>query len=204
MSEHDMVLDAPEVEADETYVGAQSSVPGTRVPDSCRKRSCSAWWSAMVDGSSSFRRGQQGQDNAAAARKISASMLRRSTRTDTRYTCSHSRANTLASNRRSTTTRRTPSALRTPTRSRTLSACSRRVSRTFHHVSKKHLARYCNEFSYRFNRRKDKPEAVRGDCEAADARRETALQDPHGFDNIGVLEPRFRLILSSLVALASS
>jgi hypothetical protein len=26
---------------------------------------------------------------------------------------------------------------------------------TFHQVSKKHLARYCDEFSYRFNRRKE-------------------------------------------------
>ena len=29
---------------------------------------------------------------------------------------------------------------------------------TFHQVSKKHLARYCDEFSYRFNRRKQQPE----------------------------------------------
>lgn len=29
---------------------------------------------------------------------------------------------------------------------------------SFHHVSKKHLARYCNEFSYRFNRRKEQQE----------------------------------------------
>jgi len=29
---------------------------------------------------------------------------------------------------------------------------------TFHKVSKKHLARYCNEFSYRFNRRGNQPE----------------------------------------------
>lgn len=28
---------------------------------------------------------------------------------------------------------------------------------SFHHVSKKHLGRYCNEFSYRFNRRHDQP-----------------------------------------------
>lgn len=29
---------------------------------------------------------------------------------------------------------------------------------SFHHVSKKHLARYCDEFSYRFNRRKEQPQ----------------------------------------------
>ncbi len=29
---------------------------------------------------------------------------------------------------------------------------------TFHQVSKKHLARYCDEFSYRFNRRKEQPQ----------------------------------------------
>jgi len=35
------------------------------------------------------------------------------------------------------------------------SLINRGIYGTFHKVSTKHLARYCNEFSYRFNRREE-------------------------------------------------
>jgi len=51
--------------------------------------------------------------------------------------------------------------LHTNTVENAFSLLKRGVYGTFHKVSIKHLGRYCNEFSYRFNRRKDQSELFR-------------------------------------------
>ncbi len=52
---------------------------------------------------------------------------------------------------------------------------------TFHKVSKKHLARYCDEFSYRFNQRKEQEKMFAATTKMLTARRKTDLRKAHGF-----------------------
>jgi hypothetical protein len=58
---------------------------------------------------------------------------------------------------------------------------------TFHQVSKKHLGRYCDEFSYRFNRRKQQANMF---AETTSCERGTAdVRQSYCFESIGVLGP---------------
>jgi ISXO2-like transposase domain len=65
---------------------------------------------------------------------------------------------------------------------------------TFHKVSIKHLGRYCNEFSYGFNRRGIQLQMFDGTLKNLVRGEGIALQKAHGFDNIGALEPRLPVV----------
>ena len=77
-------------------------------------------------------------------------------------------------------------------------ACSRSgLYGTFHQVSTKHLARYCDEFSYSIQSAQGTRKNVRGHNEELDARKDADLRKAHGFGSIGVLEPRFPALFIS-------
>ena len=90
------------------------------------------------------------------SRSTSANMSERSTPTNTRYTFSRSKTN-FGGKHQMIVHKRTYGIgdVHTNTIESAFSLFKQGLYGTFHNVSKKHLARYCDEFSYRFNHRKE-------------------------------------------------
>jgi ISXO2-like transposase domain/Transposase zinc-ribbon domain len=161
MAENRLVLDAPAVEADETYVGSKIRRPRHARP----KTKPDDVVLGMVE------RGGKGRVKlipiADSKNTIMKPHLERhiSERVGVIYTDGHpiyvfALKGKFSGKHETIDHKRTYAigSCHTNTIENAFSLFKKGLYGSFHHVSKKHLARYCNEFSYRFNRRNAQPE----------------------------------------------
>jgi ISXO2-like transposase domain/Transposase zinc-ribbon domain len=159
MAENDLVLDAPAVETDETYVGAKSHRRHSRRP---RPRKSVVL--GMVERGGGRLKLVPVDDTKS---RILKPLLEKhiSERVGTIYTDEHpiyifALKSKFAGKHETIVHKRTYGIgdIHTNTIENAFSLFKRGLNGTFHKVSKKHLRRYCDEFSYRFNRRKEQDE----------------------------------------------
>jgi hypothetical protein len=157
MAEHDLVLDAPTVEADETYVGSRIKRPRHARPKTVPDQVVLG----MVERDGGRLKLIPVADSKA---KIFQPPLEKyiAKSVATIYTDGHpiyvfalkgkhaGKQQTIDHNKTYAI-----GSTHTNTIENAFSLFKKGLYGSFHHVSKKHLARYCDEFSYRFNRRKD-------------------------------------------------
>jgi hypothetical protein len=156
MAENDLVLDAPAVETDETYIGARVPRRHTREPRKAKRVVL-----GMVERGGGRLKLVPIADTKS---KIMIPLLDKhiSEHVGTIYTDEHpiyvfALKGKFAGKHKTINHSRTYGIgdTHTNTIENAFSLFKKGLYGSFHHVSKKHLARYCDEFSYRFNRRKD-------------------------------------------------
>jgi transposase-like protein len=156
MNEDDLVLDAPAVEVDETYVGSRVPRRHTRQP---RKQKHVVM--GMIERGGGRLKLVPVADTKS---KIMQPVIEKhvSEHVGTIYTDEHpiyifALKNKFPGKHKTIVHLRTYGIgdIHTNTIENAFSLFKRGLYGTFHQVSKKHLARYCDEFSFRFNRRKN-------------------------------------------------
>ncbi len=160
MTQDNLILDAPAVEADETYVGSHI----TRPRFARRKTKKDDVVLGMVErGGGRLKLVPVADTKAAILRPILEKHI--SEQVGTIYTDEHPiyifALKDKFPGKHETISHKDAYGIgdvHTNTIENAFSLFKRGLYGTFHQVSKKHLARYCDEFSYRFNRRKEQPQ----------------------------------------------
>jgi len=158
MAENDLVLDAPAVEADETYVGASIRRRNRHTRPSNKPKDVVF---GMVERGGGRLKLIPIKDTKS---KIMQPLLEKhiSEQVATIYSDEHpiyifALKNKFPGKHKTIVHSKTYAIgdTHTNTIENAFSLFKKGLYGSFHHVSKKHLARYCDEFSYRFNRRKE-------------------------------------------------
>jgi transposase-like protein len=163
MAERDLVLDAPEVEADETYVGAKIHRQNPHARPAKKPKDVVL---GMVERGGGRLKLVPIKDTKS---KIMRPVLEKpiSEQVGTIYSDEHpiyvfALRNKFPGKHLTINHSQTYSvgSTHTNTIENAFSLFKKGLYGSFHHVSKKHLARYCDEFSYRFNRRKEQEQLL--------------------------------------------
>jgi hypothetical protein len=157
MNEHDLVLNGPVVEADETYVGSRVRRPYFARP---RRKPDDVVLGMVERGSGRLKLVPIGDSKTRIMKPHLEKHI--SEQVGVIYTDEHPiyifALKSKFPGKHKTLSHKSTYAIgdiHTNTIENAFSLFKKGLYGSFHHVSKKHLARYCDEFSFRFNRRKE-------------------------------------------------